>query len=175
MADVGERPSKQYTLDRINNAGNYEPGNVRWATIERQNNNKTTNKRLTFRNETRTVKEWSTILDIPSYRIYSRLDDGWSVEDTLSVPRISGRPDVSRGNRSGNRNITFRGITKSITAWAKTIGMPMKTLHARIYKGWDVEKALTKPLRPGIRNISKSSLRQICADLDCVPAVFQSS
>lgn len=33
---VGKRPSKRHTLDRIENSGNYEPGNVRWATAKEQ-------------------------------------------------------------------------------------------------------------------------------------------
>lgn len=32
---VGPRPSQQHTLERINNDGNYEPGNVRWGTKKR--------------------------------------------------------------------------------------------------------------------------------------------
>jgi hypothetical protein len=36
---IGPRPSPQHTVDRINNDGNYEPGNVRWATKEEQNAN----------------------------------------------------------------------------------------------------------------------------------------
>ena len=39
IADVGPRP-KGRTLDRINNNGNYEPGNIRWATKDQQNANK---------------------------------------------------------------------------------------------------------------------------------------
>lgn len=40
LADVGERPSREHTLDRIDPDGNYEPGNVRWATKSVQNSNK---------------------------------------------------------------------------------------------------------------------------------------
>lgn len=40
LADVGERPSPELTLDRIDNNGNYEPGNVRWATRAVQSRNR---------------------------------------------------------------------------------------------------------------------------------------
>mgnify|MGYP000617857982 CR=1 FL=1 len=39
LKDVGRRPNKRYSIDRIDPAGNYEPGNVRWTTRSVQSRN----------------------------------------------------------------------------------------------------------------------------------------
>jgi len=39
VKDVGEKPTPKHTLDRINNNGNYEPSNCRWATHSEQMKN----------------------------------------------------------------------------------------------------------------------------------------
>lgn len=44
IKDVGERPSLLHTIERIDNTGNYEPGNVKWATMHEQSRNKSINK-----------------------------------------------------------------------------------------------------------------------------------
>jgi len=47
LDDVGRRPSELHTLDRIDNDGNYEPTNVRWANMQVQTINRGSNKKYT--------------------------------------------------------------------------------------------------------------------------------
>ena len=46
--ELGERPSAGYSLDRIDNEGNYEPGNLRWASRQVQASNRRRPKRTHF-------------------------------------------------------------------------------------------------------------------------------
>ena len=82
---IGPRPEK-HQLDRENNDGHYEQGNVRWVTKKANCRNTRRNRLITFRGETKTVVEWAEITGINRKGIVWRLNNGWSVERTLTTP-----------------------------------------------------------------------------------------
>lgn len=86
LAHVGPRPSPKHSLDRWpNNAGNYKPGNVRWATRVEQNQNTSKNVTVTFNGETHCISEWARRTGINKETIRNRINQGWSARDTLTV------------------------------------------------------------------------------------------
>lgn len=76
LASVGRRPSSKYSLGRIDNDGNYEPGNVTWQTSAQQSVNKRTNHFLTRDGETLTLKDWARRLGIYECTIRERIRRG---------------------------------------------------------------------------------------------------
>lgn len=79
---VGPRPEPHYTIERIDTNGNYEPGNVKWATRAEQTRNQRNNVKLTIDGKTMTTAEWSTHPDctVSKFTIYKRLKRGWEPE-----------------------------------------------------------------------------------------------
>lgn len=86
LDDMGLRPSKLHSLDRIDSDGHYELDNCRWATQKQQARNKRNNRLLTFNGDTRCLAEWSAMLGLNYYALQMRLTKGWSVERALTTP-----------------------------------------------------------------------------------------
>lgn len=89
-ADMGDRPYKGYSLDRIDNNGPYCKDNCRWATRKVQQNNRRANRLLTHNGETRTLSQWSEVTGIAYGTLMYRTLRGWSDEATITTP-IRGR------------------------------------------------------------------------------------
>lgn len=89
VADMGNRPSRDHQVERVNNDGPYSPENCVWADRSSQARNRRDTRWLTMGGKTRCLKEWSELTGIRSSTICVRLKAGWSVEEALSTdPRI---------------------------------------------------------------------------------------
>lgn len=86
LSDVGDRP-KGLTLDRINNEGNYEPDNVKWATVEAQNQHRRRDIQVTVRGISGSLSFVCRHFGAKNYcSILKRVHAGHNPEDAIFAP-----------------------------------------------------------------------------------------
>lgn len=135
LKDMGTCP-ENYSLDRINNEGNYGPSNCRWVTQQIQCSNRGEfNKIFTFNNETHTLKEWSKILNIKYTTLYLRIyRSNLSFEEAIKDDPF-------------NKLILYKGEKKTLKEWCILLNLPYQVIVDRRHQKWSIEKCFEQPIK----------------------------
>lgn len=136
IAEVGPRPRKGFTIERIDNSKGYWPGNVRWATPKEQNRNKRTNRVIKVNGQNVCVSQAAETAVMDRRRVRERLESGLTPDQAVSLPV-----------EHGIKYYPWRGITHKLGEWARILKISYHTLYSRIEEmGWSTERAFTTPL-----------------------------
>lgn len=146
-ADMGCRPSKKHSLDRIDNAKDYSPDNCRWATQSTQCANRGDfNLLIEHGGKTMVLKDWARELGIKYTTLYHRiLRDGLPFEQAISRDPYG-------------RLVTINKESKTVTEWCRDLNRHAMTVTGRIHDGWDRKRAILtptpKPFSPRKKEVS---------------------
>lgn len=160
LRHIGPRPSNKHTLDRKDNSKGYVPGNVRWATMTEQANNRDNNRLIEHEGKIWSLHELAEHCGIRYETLHYRLYTArWPIQKALSIKsgdrktiaREITTPQLAGKSRMENASavVEFMGRKVRITELARTFQMPRKILSHRILASkWSVEKAVSTPYRP---------------------------
>jgi hypothetical protein len=137
IQDVGLRPSKEYTLDRIDVNKGYSPENVRWSTSIEQANNRRNSKRYLFEGENLTLAEISRKTGVDYQRIWK-------------ATKVYGDPSEHTRINPDRKKHMYEGKLRSTTEIAKMVNIKPETLMQRLRNGLDFDLAIALPLQAGV-------------------------
>lgn len=124
---MGKRPSKNHSIDRIDTNGNYEPGNVRWATKTEQSRNTRQNHVVEYQGKRMCLAEACELAGTSCSLVIGRLRRGWTVDDALNRPKVHVGKKLCAADAE-----RIRDAAKSMkrTEVAKLFGVHLRTVES---------------------------------------------
>ncbi len=135
MLDMGDGHWDGAEIDRIDNNGNYEPGNCRWVTCAVNVRNKRNSLWVEFRGERRKLAELCAEIGVSRRHVNSRLAIGWDVDRALLEP-VAGRQRLT---------VLLDGKRQYLTTVCANHGVSYGAVAGRLRRGWSIEVALSTP------------------------------
>ncbi len=103
-SDMGPKPNREDSIDRINNDEDYSPSNCRWVASIHQNNNRRDNLVIGIDGTQKTVAQWSRETGINVHTIYTRLRRGWAERSAIFNPLLRQRKPTQAWDEKDEHN-----------------------------------------------------------------------
>lgn len=136
MRDMGPMPAPGYTLERIDNDGDYCPENCKWAHRSEQSRNRGSfHKEFTYQGETKMLKDWARHFGIKYTTLYQRIYRGnLPFEQAIKADPYG-------------RLIEIEGESMILKDWCKRYGIKYQLIVDRVNRGKTAREELIREIR----------------------------